>query len=66
MVVNGLPVSKAVVAMVRQLVRRPSQQSGAVAACHHGRHHSRLVASLLLQELQVEPCGHRHLIAREL
>ncbi len=57
------PVRKAGVAVVRQLIRGSGQQGTAVAASHHRGHHSRLVAALLLQELQVQPGGHRDLVA---
>ena len=49
--------------MIRQLIRGSGQQGTAVAASHHRGHHSRLVAALLLQELQVQPGGHRDLVA---
>jgi len=58
-----VPVSKAAVAVVRELIRGSGQQGTAVAASHHRGHHSGLVATLLLQELQVQLCGHRDLIA---
>ncbi len=58
-----VPVSKAAVAVVRELIRGSGQQGTAVTASHHRGHHSRLVATLLLQELQVQLCGHRDLIA---
>ena len=50
-------------AVVRQLIRGSGQQGTAVAASHHRGHHSRLVAALLLQELQVQLGGHRDLVA---
>ncbi len=58
-----IPVRKAGVAVIRQLIRGSGQQGTAVAASHHRGHHRRLVAALLLQELQVQPGGHRDLVA---
>ena len=57
-----VPVGKASGALVWQLIRGPGQQCAAVAAGNHRRHHSGLVAALLLQKLQVQLCGHSDLV----
>lgn len=56
------PVSQAGGALVWQLIRSSGQQCTAEAAGHHGGHHRRLIAPLLLQELQVQLGGHCHFV----